>query len=77
MPENEIINQSDCIITIGLKNQEILGVGNKKEFINLDISTRIEFENTHYFSLDQIKEILELLKSQSNWAFKVWCWGRC
>jgi thiamine pyrophosphate-dependent acetolactate synthase large subunit-like protein len=68
VPENEIINQSDCIITIGLKNQEILGVGNKKEFINLDISTRIEFENTHYFSLDQIKEILELLKSQSNWA---------
>lgn len=69
--ESEIISQSDCIITIGLKNQEILGVENKKDFINIDISTCKEFEYTHYCSLDQIKEILESLKNQSNWALEV------
>jgi acetolactate synthase-1/2/3 large subunit len=71
VPENELIKQADCVITIGLKNQEILGINAKKDFINLDISTLNEFENTHYCSFNQIEEVLEVLKSQSNWAIEL------
>jgi acetolactate synthase-1/2/3 large subunit len=68
VPENELINESDCVITIGLKNQEILGVSNKGKFINFDISTKAEFEHTQYCSENQIKMIFNYLFIHTNWA---------
>ena len=66
--ENEILQQADCVVTIGLKNQEILGVVSKKNFINLDIAYSVEYENTHYCSINQLIEIIESLKPHTNWA---------
>lgn len=65
--ENEIIDNSDCVISIGLKNQEILGVSNKNKFINIDVATSIECEHTYYCNIKQLRTILDSIV-QLNWA---------
>lgn len=72
VPEDELINSSDCVITLGLKNEEILGSASKSSFVNFDISNKLQPDsNTCYINIDQLDNILNTLSKTENWAINI------
>lgn len=72
VPENTLITNADCIITIGLWNEEILGVTKKVDFLNFDLtSTTLTADNTCLIDLKQCKEIINQLAKKQNWASEI------
>jgi acetolactate synthase I/II/III large subunit len=68
--ETTILKESDCVITIGLRNFEILGVDDKKGFTNFDTLHPCFTDDDTAVNIDQIKKIITVLAKPANWATK-------
>ena len=68
VPENELIHSSDLVVTLGLRNDEILGIQDKHAFLNLDLFVPPYDEETQVCSIEQLLSVVEELKLKLNWA---------
>jgi acetolactate synthase-1/2/3 large subunit len=68
VPENELIALADLVFSIGLKNEEILGIEAKSSFINVDLNPSESDSFTHTCSISKLKEILEVLRKKQGWG---------
>lgn len=68
VPENELVSTADLIITVGLRNEELLDPSDKARFINIDLHPADYDKYTLACSKRQIKSIIESIKMKSNWS---------
>jgi thiamine pyrophosphate-dependent acetolactate synthase large subunit-like protein len=66
--EYSLIKESDCVLTIGLKNEEILDSASKQNFINLDVFQGDAERHVTYILQSEIGTYLALLHGKINWA---------
>jgi len=66
--ETCILKASDCVVTIGVRNFEILGTDVKNQSINFDIIHPCFTDNDTAVNIDQIKKIITVLAAPINWA---------
>jgi acetolactate synthase-1/2/3 large subunit len=71
VPEARLLQEADLVLTIGLRNHEILSIGGKENFINLDTDFFPESPNTMLIKAKAIRFILATLERKSNWAERI------
>ena len=68
VPENELIAAADLVLSIGLKNEEILDIKAKSSFINVDLTPSESDSFTHKCSISNLNQFLDVLKNKQSWG---------
>jgi acetolactate synthase-1/2/3 large subunit len=70
-PETAILPLADLVVTVGMRNMEILGVAGKKHFINFDIPHHLATGDDRLVDEPRLQDVLGHLAGQPAWGADV------
>ncbi len=69
--EGEVLAAADCVVAVGVRNAELLGVAGKSSWVNLDVARDGTDPSVRLVSEADLRQVLTALRRSGDWAASI------